>query len=84
MEGKQASEHIAPFPENLIRPYIKSLCPSDGVVLDPFLGSGTTMYLALTEGRNSIGIELNEKYVEYAKKRLNWGSGFGVEYEEKA
>jgi len=84
LEGQQASEHIAPFPENLIRPYIQSLCPHEGVVLDPFLGSGTTMYLAQTEGRNSIGIELNEKYVEYAKKRLNWGGGLGVEYEEKA
>jgi DNA modification methylase len=80
LEGKQASEHIAPFPENLIRPYIQSLCPHDGTTLDPFLGSGTTMRVAMEEGRNAIGCELNEKSIIYAKKRLNWGQGLGVEY----
>ena len=82
LEGKQASEHIAPFPENLIRPYIQSLCPQDGTVLEPFLGSGTTMRMVMEEGRNSIGIELNSSYVKYAKKRLNWGAGIGCEYVE--
>jgi site-specific DNA-methyltransferase (adenine-specific) len=80
LEGKQASEHIAPYPENLIRPYIQSLCPYDGTTLDPFLGSGTTMRVAMEEGRNAIGCELNEKSISYAKKRLNWGQGLGVEY----
>jgi DNA modification methylase len=80
LEGKQASEHIAPFPENLIRPYIQSLCPHNGTTLDPFLGSGTTMRVAMEEGRNAIGCELNEKSIIYAKKRLNWGQGLGVEY----
>ena len=80
LEGKQASEHIAPFPENLIRPYIQSLCPNDGITLDPFLGSGTTMRVAMEEGRDATGCELNEKSIIYAKKRLNWGQGLGVEY----
>jgi DNA modification methylase len=80
LEGKQASEHIAPYPENLIRPYIQSLCPHDGTTMDPFLGSGTTMRVAMEEGRNAIGCELNEKSIIYAKKRLNWGQGLGVEY----
>ena len=73
LHDKPASEHIAPFPEELIRPYIKSLCPQDGVALDPFLGSGTTMRVCLEEQRDCIGIELNEKYAEYAKKRVNDG-----------
>jgi site-specific DNA-methyltransferase (adenine-specific) len=81
LEGKQASEHIAPYPENLIRPYIQSLCPHDGVIMDPFLGSGTTMRVAMEEGRNAIGIELNKNYIEYTKKRLNWGQGLDCQYK---
>jgi len=73
LHDRPASEHIAPFPEELIRPYIKSLCPQNGVILEPFLGSGTTMRVALEEGRDCVGIELNEKYTEYAKKRCNVG-----------
>jgi site-specific DNA-methyltransferase (adenine-specific) len=82
LNGKIAAEHIAPFPENLVEPYIKSLCPPEGVVLDPFLGSGTTMRVAMESGRNAIGCELNEKYIAYAKKRLNWNAGLNVEYED--
>jgi DNA modification methylase len=81
LAGKQASEHVAPYPENLIRPYIKSLCPDNGIVLDPFLGSGTTMRVALEEGRNCIGIELSEKSIAYCKKRLNWKGGLNIDYE---
>jgi site-specific DNA-methyltransferase (adenine-specific) len=80
--GKHKSEHVAPFPEELVRPYIKSLCPFGGVVLDPFLGSGTTMRIAMEENLNCIGIELSERYIETAKKRCNWGGGLGVEYDE--
>ncbi|MDD5069067.1 MAG: site-specific DNA-methyltransferase, partial [Candidatus Pacebacteria bacterium] len=83
MEGERpASEHIAPFPTTLIKPYIKSLCPQEGTVLEPFLGSGTTMRVAMENGRNAIGIELNEKYISYTKKRLNWGAGLNTEYSE--
>jgi len=81
--GREASEHVAPYPEGLIRPYIKSMCPPEGTVLDPFLGSGTTMRVAMEEGRNCIGIELNPDYVIYAKKRLNWGAGLNCEYIEE-
>jgi len=83
MEGKRPLRgHIAPFPEKLIRPYIQSLCPTEGIILDPFLGSGTTMRVAMEEGRNCMGIELKETYIELTKKRLNWGHGLNVEYEE--
>lgn len=73
LHDKPTSEHIAPFPEELIRPYIKSMCPPNGMVCDPFLGSGTVMRVALEESRDSIGIELNESYARYAKKRVNDG-----------
>jgi DNA modification methylase len=81
-EQRPISEHVAPFPSALIEPYIKSLCPKDGIVLDTFLGSGTTMRVAMENYRDAIGIELNPNYVEFAKKRLNWCRGIGVEYHD--
>ena len=62
--------HFATFPPDLIEPCILAGCPSDGVVLDPFFGAGTTGLVAIRNGRRYIGIELNEEYIEIAKKRL--------------
>ena len=62
--------HFAVFPEKLIEPIIKSSSPKDGVVLDPFCGSGTTCYAARKLGRRFIGIELNEEYAEMARERV--------------
>ena len=64
--------HFAVFPEKLIEPMIKAGCPVGGIVLDPFIGSGTTGRVARRLQRNFIGIDLNEKYcTEIAKKRLS-------------
>ena len=46
--------------------------PTGGVVLDPFLGSGTTGMAAVLEGRDFIGIEINEEYMEIARRRIAW------------
>lgn len=62
--------HFATFPPDLIEPCILAGCPTDGVVLDPFGGSGTTAEVARKHGRNSILIELNPTYVEIARQRL--------------
>lgn len=62
--------HFAPFPEELIETPIKSCCPEDGIVLDIFMGSGTSGLVAKKLNRNYIGIELNEEYVELSKKRI--------------
>lgn len=62
--------HFAVMPPGLVEPCIKAGCPVGGVVLDPFLGSGTTAACALSLGRNAIGIELNPAYVELARKRV--------------
>jgi DNA modification methylase len=62
--------HFATFPTKLVEPCILSGCPEDGVVLDPFMGSGTTLLTANRLMRKSIGIELNTDYIELAKKRL--------------
>jgi len=63
--------HFAVYPEDLIEPCILAGCPLDGVVLDPFFGSGTTGLVALKHGRNFIGIELNPEYIKIAEKRLS-------------
>ena len=62
--------HFATFPPDLIEPCILAGCPSGGVVLDPFFGAGTTGLVAIRNGRQYIGIELNEEYIEIAEKRL--------------
>jgi len=62
--------HFATFPEKLIEPMILAGCPENGIVLDPFIGAGTTALVARNLGRNFIGIELNKEYIEIAKKRI--------------
>lgn len=62
--------HFATFPEELVKRIILSCCPKNGLVLDPFAGSGTTCLVARKLTRNYIGIDLNPKYVEMANKRL--------------
>ena len=62
--------HFATFPQALIEPCILAGAPMGGLVLDPFTGSGTTAIVALQNGRNFIGTELNPKYVTMAEKRI--------------
>lgn len=63
--------HFATFPKDLIRPCIKAGCPVDGIVIDPFLGSGTTACVCIEENRKYLGIELNPEYIKIAQKRIN-------------
>jgi DNA modification methylase len=63
--------HFATFPEKLIEPCILAGCPVDGIVLDPFFGSGTTGVVALKHNKNFIGIELNPEYIKIAERRLS-------------
>lgn len=62
--------HFATFPPSLIEPCILAGCPKDGVVLDPFMGSGTTALVSTKLGRNFIGFELNSEYIKLCDKRL--------------
>lgn len=64
--------HFATFPEKLVLPCILSSCPKDGIVLDPFFGSGTTGVVAKENHRNYIGIELNQKYIDMAERRIKY------------
>ena len=63
--------HFATFPEELIRPMILAGCPKDGIVLDPFMGSGTTAVVAKQNHRNYLGIELNPEYIKMAENRIS-------------
>jgi len=63
--------HFATFPEDLIVDCIKAGCPENGVVLDPFGGAGTTALVARKLNRNYVLCELNQEYIDIAKKRLN-------------
>lgn len=62
--------HNAAFPQALIEKIINLLCPVDGVVLDPFVGSGTTIAAAREINRFAIGVELDRLYYEHIVKNL--------------
>ena len=70
--------HFATFPTDLIEPMIKAGCPKDGIVLDCFMGAGTTAVVAKKLGRNYLGIELNKKYIEMAEARIQNTQGMLV------
>ena len=63
--------HFAVYPEKLIIPMIKSGSPENGIVLDPFMGAGTTGLVSVKLNRQFIGIELNSEYIKIAEKRIN-------------
>ena len=63
-------QHPATFPNQLPYDFIQCFCPKDGIVLDPFVGSGTTIVAAKNLGRSYIGIDIAQEYCEIAKKRI--------------
>jgi len=65
-----AFDHPAIMPEALANDHIISWSNEGDVVLDPFMGSGTTGKMALLNNRRFIGVELSPEYVEIAKKRI--------------
>ena len=70
VETIQGNIHPAIYPEFIIQELLKLLTKENDVVLDPFLGSGTTAVVAQRLRRNYIGIEIHSDYVEYAEKRI--------------
>jgi len=76
------TNHPTEKPLELIKKLIITSSNECDTILDPFLGSGTTMKACLELKRNCIGIEINPEYIQIAKKRLNWGYSLGnVEFE---
>jgi site-specific DNA-methyltransferase (adenine-specific) len=68
--SKFRDAHFAVFPESLVETCILAGSPEDGVVLDPFIGSGTTALVAKRLGRKFIGIDCAEEYCKMAQRRL--------------
>lgn len=64
--------HYAAYPEDLCRIPLLATCPPRGIALDPFCGTGTTNLVAMQLGRKSIGIDLSEQYIAYAKRRCHF------------
>lgn len=64
------TDHPTQKPEKLVAKLILASCPVEGVVFDPFLGSGTTSVVAKKLGRNYVGIERNKEYALLAEKRI--------------
>ena len=62
-----ADAHFAVFPPALVKtPLLATCCPADGIVLDPFMGSGTVALVALQNASNFIGCDLSEEYIKMA------------------
>lgn len=71
LKGKNGkSLHPTQKPEEMLKRIITASSNKGDIILDPFLGSGTTIYMAKKLGRNWVGIEKNKNYVEISKKRM--------------
>lgn len=76
--------HFATFPEALVEPMIKAGSPVGGVVLDPFVGSGTTGVVARRLERKFVGLDLSAEYLQIAQRRsqiealTTWNAGDGL------
>ena len=61
--------HFAAYPVDLCRIPILATCPPKGIVLDPFCGTGTTLYAAKILGRKSVGIDISREYLDLSRTR---------------
>lgn len=62
--------NTAPYPDELVEHCLEIGCPNNGTVFDPFIGSGTTMRVALLSGRPAIGVDLNPNFCDYILQDL--------------
>ncbi len=69
-ESAKRIGHPAPFPIELVRRCIELFSFSNDVILDPFMGSGTTAIAALKSGRRFVGYEIDSEYIELSDKRI--------------
>lgn len=69
-DTQKRENHFAPYPADLCRIPILATCPPDGVVLDPFCGTGTTLAVAKALGRSGIGIDISPAYADLTRQRL--------------
>jgi modification methylase len=69
--AKPMKDHPAPFPEDLVEQCVVSTTDENDVVLDPYMGSGTTAVVARRMKRNYLGIEMNPEYIKLSQERLD-------------
>ena len=69
-DTQNRNTHFAPYPEDLCRIPILATCPQDGIVLDPFCGTGTTLLVANKLHRKSVGIDISRQYLELLEERI--------------
>lgn len=72
-QHRGAGSHTAAMPEGLASFFVRCMSPDDGLVVDPFAGSGTTVTVSRMLGRRSFGIELHEDYAFEARERIAAG-----------
>lgn len=71
LPGASTKDHPAPYPVELTNRLIRMFSFVGDTVLDPFVGTGSTIIAAAASGRNSIGIEVNPTYLEYAYQKIS-------------
>jgi len=81
IQGEPQTDHPAPFPAELAERLIRMFSFAGDAVLDPFAGTGSTAVAASRVGRNSISVELEEKYVDIAEERMRDERGTLTNYE---
>ena len=62
----------APYPDELVERCIDIGCPVGGIILDPFVGSGTTIDVALRKGCSAVGIDISRKFCDYILKKMGY------------
>lgn len=68
-DTQRRKSHFAPYPEDLCKLPISATCPPGGVVLDPFCGTGTTLFVAQNLDRKSVGVDISPEYIAAAGSR---------------
>jgi len=69
-DTQNRKNHFAPFPDDLCKIPILSTCPPNGIMVDPFVGTGTSVAVAYLFGRKSIGIDISQEYIDIAYQRF--------------
>ncbi|HEU4597057.1 MAG TPA: site-specific DNA-methyltransferase [Pyrinomonadaceae bacterium] len=70
-DSQKRNGHYAAYPEDLCKIPLLATCPSGGIALDPFCGTGTTNLVAMRLGRRSVGIDISSEYISLAEQRCH-------------
>jgi adenine-specific DNA-methyltransferase len=66
----EKTDHPCQFPVALAQRLVKALCPANGLVIDPYMGAGSTGVAAIAEGRQFVGCDIEPRYVDIARERI--------------